>query len=228
MNRCKVTTLSHPAFDCSVVVAVPAVLSCCPCHVNGKLFWHTVAVVSPVTVCVMNRCKVTTLSHPDTLVSVIVAVPAVLSCCPCHVNGKLFWHTVAVVSPVTACVMNRCKVTTLSHPDTLCNVVVAVPAALSCCPCQLNGNEFWHTVAVVSPVTVCLMNRCSVTTESHPAFDCSVVVAVPAALSCCPCHVNGKLFWQTVAVVSPVTVCVMNRCKVTTESHPAFDCSVVV
>src|SRR5512134_1874274 len=92
---------------------------------------------------------VTKLSQPDALINVCVAVPAAVSVLPYQLNGNWLLQIVAVVSPVKFGLTTKVRVTTLSQPDALINVCVAVPAAVSVLPYQLNGKCVVQRVSVV-------------------------------------------------------------------------------
>ena len=129
MVRCKVTTLSQP--EAFVKVCVGALSGVCvyavPYQVNSS---QAKAVVSPVLLWPMVRCKVTTLSQPEAFVNVCVG--AISGVCvyvvPYQVNSS---QAKAVVSPVLLWPMVKCKVTTLSQPEAFVKVCVGAMAGVS-------------------------------------------------------------------------------------------------
>src|SRR5512134_1530898 len=219
-TKVRVTTLSQPDALINVCVAVPAAVSVLPYQLNGNWLVQIVAVVSPVKFGLTTKVRVTTLSQPDALINVCVAVPAAVSVLPYQLNGNWLVQIVAVVSPVKFGLTTKVRVTTLSQPDALINVCVAVPAAVRLLPYQLNGNWLVQIVAVVSPVKFGLTTKVRVTTLSQPDALINVCVAVPAAVSVLPYQLNGNWLVQIVAVVSPVKFGLTTKVRVTTLSQP--------
>ena len=68
------------------------------CSYQSKLS-HAVAVVSPVLLWLMVKCKVTTLSQPLAVVNVCVKLSQLAVRLVCSYQSKLL-HATAVVSPV--------------------------------------------------------------------------------------------------------------------------------
>ena len=151
MVKCKVTTESQPLAVVNVCVRLSQLEVMLVCSYQSKLL-HAVAVVSPVLLWLMVKCKVTTESQPEAFVNVCVRLSLLAVRLVCSYQSKLS-HAVAVVSPVLLWLMVKCKVTTESQPFAFVNVCVRLSQLEVILVCSYQS-KLLHAVAVVSPVVL--------------------------------------------------------------------------